>query len=57
MNINWIKITKVGTGAAAKTASVQTEEEAVETVLKFVNQVEQHNSLPHDPIPPKRPAS
>jgi hypothetical protein len=33
MNINWIKITKVGAGLAAKTASVQTEEAPEETVL------------------------
>jgi hypothetical protein len=34
MNINWIKITKVGTGLAAKTALAPIEEEApVETVL------------------------
>ena len=29
----------------------------VDTLLKSVNQVEQHNSLPQEPIPPKRAAS
>jgi hypothetical protein len=33
MNINWIKITKVGAGAAAKTASVQPAEEPAEIAL------------------------